>query len=240
MEIVCHGCQTRLSIPDEKLPLGQRVSVRCPKCGKKLVLDTAATGAGPADTHAARAAGSVDRGGIPDGGLENQDQLTQPEDPAVHGMDDDTLLDSYEEGEKLALVMNSDQGQAEKIRGALQELGFRYVPVESTADAVGKMRFHHFDLVVLSDNFEGLPLEKNPVLQYLNNLSMFVRRRMFVALTGERFRTMDRMAAFALSANLVIGLKDLHRLLIILKRSMSEKEKFYKVFFDTLGEVGKA
>ena len=48
------------------------------------------------------------------------------------------------------------------------------------------------------------------------------------------------MAAFAMSANLVISLNDLDKLSIILKRAVSENEKFYKVFFDTLKEVGKA
>ena len=55
----------------------------------------------------------------------------------------------------------------------------------------------------------------------------------------EGFKTMDDMMAFALSANLVVNTKELDKLLAILKRALSDYEKFYKVFMDTLVEVGK-
>ena len=51
---------------------------------------------------------------------------------------------------------------------------------------------------------------------------------------------MDHMMAYALSANAVIHSKDMERLSTILKKSISDNEKFYKVFMDTLVEVGKA
>jgi len=31
MEIICGECGAKLNIPDEKVPEGQRVSVRCPR-----------------------------------------------------------------------------------------------------------------------------------------------------------------------------------------------------------------
>ncbi|HEJ84226.1 MAG TPA: hypothetical protein ENO25_06620, partial [Desulfobacteraceae bacterium] len=40
MELVCESCKAKLNIPEEKLPPGQRVSVRCPRCKNKLVIDT--------------------------------------------------------------------------------------------------------------------------------------------------------------------------------------------------------
>jgi hypothetical protein len=51
---------------------------------------------------------------------------------------------------------------------------------------------------------------------------------------------MDDMMAFAVSANVVINAKDLEKLFPILKKALSENEKFYKVFLDTLMETGKA
>ncbi len=102
------------------------------------------------------------------------------------------------------------------------------------------MRFHTFDLVILTDRFDGIELGQSPVLQYLNHLSMSIRRRMFVALVGDAFNTMDHMMAFAMSANLVINRRDLDKLAGILKNAVSDNEKFYKVFMDTLSELGKA
>jgi hypothetical protein len=51
---------------------------------------------------------------------------------------------------------------------------------------------------------------------------------------------MDNMMAFAMSANLVVNEKDLDKLAAVLKKALSDHEKFYKVFMDTLLEVGKA
>ena len=57
---------------------------------------------------------------------------------------------------------------------------------------------------------------------------------------GDKFRTMDHMMAFTMSANLVVNRKDLDKLSNILRRAISDNEKFYKVFMDTLKETGKA
>jgi len=46
--------------------------------------------------------------------------------------------------------------------------------------------------------------------------------------------------AFAMSANVVINSKDIQKLHLILKKAISENERFYKVFLDTMVETGKA
>jgi len=69
---------------------------------------------------------------------------------------------------------------------------------------------------------------------------MSMRRRMFVAIVGNNFKTMDQMTAFALSANLVINKKDLGRLSMIMQRAISQNERFYKVFMEIYRETGKA
>ncbi len=39
MEIFCQNCQKRVGkIADEKIPVGQRASVKCPQCGEKIFL----------------------------------------------------------------------------------------------------------------------------------------------------------------------------------------------------------
>ena len=212
MEIICDGCNAKLNVPDEKIPQGQQVTITCPKCKEKLALDN--------------------RGEKP--GAE-----TGPADP-VSGFGDEAALEFYEDGLKLALVAEGDPGQAEKLKESIKDLGYRYVPVESTSQAISKMRFHTFDMVVLSDRFDGIDLAQSPVLQYLNHLSMSIRRRIFVVLVGDSFHTMDNMTAFTLSANLVVSTRDLDKLTGILKNAMADNDKFYKVFMDTLVEVGKS
>ena len=102
------------------------------------------------------------------------------------------------------------------------------------------MRFHHFDLIILADGFDNQPLDHSVIVNYLNRLTMSVRRKMFLALISDNFKTMDNMMSFAMSANVVINSKDIEKLHLILKKAVSENERFYKIFLDTLVETGKA
>ncbi len=242
MEIVCESCKAKLNIPDEKVPQGKRVSVLCPRCKNKLIIDTteARTEVSPPAVDAPAVSGSGGEG-PPDTSHEEAFEPSEPEGiPEFDDMEADSALDSYEEGEKLALVMDNDVSHSEKIKTALDELEYNSIRAENTQEAVTKMRFQNFDLVILSDLFDNIPLEQSPIFEYLNHLSMSFRRKMFVVLIGDKFRTMDHMMAFTMSANLVVNGKDLKKLSNILRRAISDNEKFYKVFMDTLIETGKA
>ena len=224
MEIICEKCNSRLNIPDDKIPKGQRASVSYPKCKNILTLNTRS----PRQNNLAP----------------QVEEKTGPElskDDSDFGYEDtDSSLDFFEEGVKLTLVMGIDVQQVEKLGRIVEELNYRYVSAKNTRDAISKMRLHHFDVILLSDRFDEIELAHSPILQHINTLSMSVRRRIFLALIADEFKTMDHMMAFALSANLVINANDLDRLTAILKHSILDNEKFYKVFMETMLEVGKA
>jgi len=230
MEILCDFCQVKLSIPDEKLPAGQRVSVKCPRCGNKLIIEAPA--ARP-DTL---------QGAIQTLKGPGAESRVPPLD-TLSGLDDteaDRALRSYGEGEKLALIMAAPTDPADQMKEMLDQLDYSSIPAKNIPEAVTKMQFQKFDLVLLSNHFDDTPLTQSPILQYLNHLSMSVRRRMFIVLIGDTFRTMDPMMAFALSVNLVARWNDLGSLANILRRAIADHERFYKVFMDTLKETGKA
>ena len=135
--------------------------------------------------------------------------------------------------------MENDVQQVDRMRQTVEALGYRYVSAENSQTAINKMRFHHFDMVLLFDRFDGMELTQSPVLEYLKNLPLSVRRRIFLALIGAGFKTMDHMMAFAMSANIVVAGKDLDRLGAILQHGIADNEMFYKVFMETLAEVAK-
>jgi predicted Zn finger-like uncharacterized protein len=224
MEVICKKCNARLNIPDDKIPKGQRASVSCPKCKNKLTLNAHRS-------HQNNLAPQV----------EEKTGLELSKADSDFGYEDtDSSLDFFEEGVKLTLVMGIDAQQVEKLGHIVEELGYRYVSAKNTRDAISKMRLHHFDVILLSDRFDEIELAHSPILQHINTLSMSVRRRIFLALIADEFKTMDHMMAFAMSANLVINSNDLERLTAILKHSILDNEKFYKVFMETMLEVGKA
>jgi len=240
MEVICEQCKAKLNIPDEKIPEDQMVRVSCPKCKNKITLDsrrTALKKAAPVEPDEERA----ETGKFHLKFIESKAGQRPEEESYDYGdYSDDDALDFFEEGSKLALVMNNNTEYSEKIKTAVEEMGYKYIQSPDTRDAIGKMRFYHFDLIFLSDEFDGQQLENSPILNYLNHVTMSVRRKIFLALMGDKFKTMDNMMAFAMSANIVINKRDVDKLSAILKRAISENEKFYKVFMDTLIETGKA
>ncbi len=223
MDVTCSQCNKTLRIPDEKVPQDQIVKIACPACGNKITIDTRST-----------AGKKPEQGKTPPA-----DQGAGQESAEELDYGDDTSLGFYEEGTKLALVLDSDLDRKEQIRGAVEAIEYRFVDSPSTRDAISKMRFHMFDLVILADGFDGQPLEYSPIVNSINHVPMSVRRKTFMALLGDRFQTMDNMKAFAMSANLVINPGDMDKLSGILKKALAENERFYKVFMDTLRETGR-
>jgi len=224
MDIICEKCNTRLSIPDDKIPSGQRAAISCPKCKNRITLNVSVPG----------------RKNLPPEVGEKPGPVVNNSDSNYGYEDDDASLDFFEEGVRLALIMGSEPHQAEKLGQTVDELGYKHVLAKNTRDAISKMRLHHFDVMLLADGFDGIDLAQSPILQHINNLSMSVRRRIFLALVADEFKTMDHMMAFAMSANMVINGDDLDRLTSIMQHAISDNEKFYKVFTDTMVEVGKA
>ena len=209
MDVTCNACGAAFKIPDEKLPPNQVVSITCPKCKGKIKVDA-----------------------------------KKPDKDIVSGKTDEFEQDSsplelFEEGTRLALVLIGDDGQIKDISSVLEKLSYKPIVAPSIQDAMGKLRLHHFDLIILSEGFGGQNLEGSPITHYLNHLSMSVRRKIFLALVSDKFKTMDNMMAFTLSANLVIHPADLSKLRLILNKAIPDHEKFYKIFMDTLKETGK-
>ncbi|MFW6147192.1 MAG: zinc-ribbon domain-containing protein [Thermodesulfobacteriota bacterium] len=219
MDITCSSCGTLLHVPDQKLPPNQVVHITCPKCKKKIKVDTREPNFEPASAKK--------------GGQSHKEEQWSEYDQ------DTSPLEFFEEGVKLALVLDTDELHLSKINPALEELGYKTIQPFTLQEAMAKIRLHPFDMVILSEGFDEKGLDGNPITNYLNRLSMSVRRQIYLVLISNRFKTMDNMTAFAMSANLVIHPDDLANLRLIVKKGTSENEKFYKVFMDTLKEIGK-
>jgi CheY-like chemotaxis protein len=151
----------------------------------------------------------------------------------------DKPFDFVEAEGETALVCEPDPSVRDKIGDGLKKLGYMITEAASARDALKKMRFHTYDVVVLDERFDAENPDQNDVLQYLEGLPMGTRRNMFVALVTERFRSMDNMAAFNKSVNLVINTKNIDDVETILKRGVSENAAFYRIFKETLTKLGK-
>ena len=236
MEVVCQGCESTLNIQDNKIPQGQKLSLTCPKCKKKIILE-------PIEEASQHEEAQKTSNGQEIALAEEGSKDTPSSSSLSYGYDEysaDLDLHFLEEGTKLALILAGNRDEESKIKASLEEIGYRTVSSPNTRDATGKMRFHRFDTIVLCDGYDNQPLDQSPILGYLNRLTMSIRRQIFLTLVGDRFKSMDNMMAFAMSANLVINEGDVENISAVLKKAISENERFYKIFIDTLVEAGKA
>jgi CheY-like chemotaxis protein len=170
-----------------------------------------------------------------------EEEKTLLKEVASEGYDAaDRPFDFVEEGGATVLVCESDPAIREKISGSLMELGYRITAPTMTKDALKAMRFHVFDVVIIDELFDAADPQANSVLLYLEEMPMTTRRRFFVALLSARFRTMDNMAAFNRSVNIVINIKNIDEMGKIIKQGVADNKAFYHVFLETLQKMGKA
>ncbi|PIQ99918.1 MAG: hypothetical protein COV66_09975 [Nitrospinae bacterium CG11_big_fil_rev_8_21_14_0_20_45_15] len=234
MEISCNSCQKKINIPDEKLPKGQAFNVTCPACKTKIRVDQHLT--------SAEAKESPEKPKE-----ENQPEQTPQEEPANAPQmaviddfvdDDDNELVIYDEGDQIALILDTEN--KDLWTDILKAKDYKIQYAKSPEQAVHKMKFTQFHFVALSENFGGVTLEESAIYQSIIQLPMSTRRNVFVALSGNKFKTLNDMEAFQFSVNLVVNVKDYGKLGDILKKSIGEYEMFYKVFKETLKSIGKA
>ena len=148
-------------------------------------------------------------------------------------------FDFVEEGQLTALVCEADPTYRSKITDVLKEGGYLVTEAGSAQEALKDMRYHTYELVVVDETFDADNPDKNDVLTYLEELSMQIRRKIFVALLTHRFRTMDNMTAFNRSVNIIINLSNIDDFGTIVKRGVAENKAFYHVFEETLRGAGQ-
>lgn len=228
MKLTCENCGKELVLPDSKVPSGKAFSVKCPSCSGKISYK-------PVDETPGELR-SVGAGPKPADGAE---QAKKPDitldikvlEPAVN------YFEEYDGTEPLALVC--DKENSGSIESVLKELGYRMSMAENATVAINKMKFNRYDMIIINENFDDFPLKENPVLLHIQPMPMVERRFIFVVLLGKSFKSMDKMAAFTLSVNLVVNIKDMGNLAGLLRQSIQENERFYKIFREALVAGGK-
>lgn len=228
MDVSCNHCLGKFKIPDEKIPSEQVVFLPCPRCKKTLTVDTRSQKP-PVKEDSLKPAAPP---------RPAEKQLMDTVSGGVYDASDKPF-DFLAPGVKTALACESDPGVLSKLRFVIKQMGYHAVEPPNATDALKKMRFHAFDLIILNEIFDSPSADDNPILAYLKDVNSAVRRNMFVALLTTRFRTMDNMAAFNKSVNVVIHLKNLDEIAKILRRAIDDNQVFYSVFKESLIKTGR-
>jgi CheY-like chemotaxis protein len=151
----------------------------------------------------------------------------------------DRPFDFIEEEGLTALLCEQNPLASKTIENALHLMDYQITFPENARDALKRMRYHVYDLIVVNENFDTRNPESNGVLIYLERLSMSVRRKIFVAMISSRYRTMDNMMAFHASVNLIVNIKNIEDIGKILSRGITDTEMFYSVYKEILKETGR-
>jgi ActR/RegA family two-component response regulator len=143
-----------------------------------------------------------------------------------------------EVGDRMALICD-DGSFAEGIQSTLSELGFKCHSAETLDRSIEQMKHTAYDVIAVSEDLAGSTLRSNPLIRYIASLPMDQRRKSYVFLIGESLRTLDAMQAYSQSVHLVVNPNDMPNLRAILKKGLSEFERFYKTYREVLAETGE-
>jgi len=162
---------------------------------------------------------------------------------------DDFLWFEYDDSEKpfdfigedteTALICVTDESLHDKIIEDLRNRDFFITEVKTAKEALRKMLFHVYTLLVIDENFDTTNSDSNDLVRYLANTPMSTRRRMFITLISRRIRSLDRMAAMEQSVNMVINTSSIKDFITLVTNGMAENEGFYHTFSDVMKISGK-
>ena len=210
MQVTCEQCQSKFNLPDEKISSGKIPSLRCPKCKSAIPIPPA----------------------------QKSEPVTFQDDIDDYSPDEKPF-DFIEEEEKTALLCEPDVLIREQVVSVLDMLEYHVTVCDSAREALKKMRYHLYDLIVLNEGFDTTNPDANGILIYLERLNMAVRRNIYVLMLSSRFRTMDHMMAFNRSVNLILNLQNIGDFEKILKRGLAMHDLSYRVFRETLKKLGR-
>ena len=220
MEIICDSCQTKLNIPDEKIPQGKTASFSCPKCKGKITIT-------PGEENEPDAVGDAS-GDLGDLGFEEE---SFGEDDASAANKPFQFIE--EEGE-IALVCEADPVIRKRVNDILALMEYHVTTVTDAREALRKIRYQNFNVIVVNELFGTDNPDENGILIFLERLPMDTRRNMFVAMLTDRYRTMDYMMAFNKSVNLIINKENAGEIDKILSKGLTDFDMFYRIYKETL------
>ena len=138
-----------------------------------------------------------------------------------------------------SMICELDAAIRQKVRENLKTLNFNVIEPTTSKEALKYTTFQTFNVIIVNENFDIGKDGINHVLQYMESLPMFVRRKIFVVLVSSTFATLDYMHSLNKSVNLIINKDEISEIGLILKKEMEENEYFYHVFNEFLRKYGK-
>ncbi len=212
--------QARLKQALAALEPGKQLTIRCPHCKKAIRLGRNGPPAGGAADTAT--------GGVRPPAPPELDWLKTGRFQAEEKVEDVPM----------ALVLFADTPARQKIRDAMESVGYQVLTADTADEAIERMRFVNFACVVFHSGLES-SLDESIFHRYMRQMTMERRRYIFYILIGPEFHTLYDLEALAASANLVVAEEDIQYFDIILRKAIPSYEELFGPLLDELGAQGK-
>jgi predicted Zn finger-like uncharacterized protein len=218
----CPQCSNKIVVDDAKVP-DRPFQVKCPKCGNVLKL-AGKSAAAPA-TDSTLPPTPVPGVEAPGGNEELRAQMMAQVRREM------SLGDPRSGGAGRAMVALPDRGLAGTIASTLTRNGYTVDTLEDWEEGARLLEQGVYHLVATAR--AGASQGKGESLyQRISRLNPEGRRRLFVILVGDEFKTGDGTQAFVTLADLVINSRDAGTADAPLRNTVAERSRLWQAFLD--------
>lgn len=250
MDITCPACQARFALKTGRLPR-TAFRVACGKCRHQFIVDPSGMGEepdapelssasppAPAPPPAPPRAPSVP----PPIPTPAPAPAPAPAPGPQAARDPEAVapapVEEYSDDLHLSLVCEDQPERREALCAALRALGYKAHVAPRAREALAWLYQNRYEVLLLHEEF-GARAEAEELLAGVRKMQMTSRRHLCVGLCGKALRTMDNMTAFHLSVNFVMAERDLPRAVMLIRNAVADNEQFYRVFKETLKQLGR-
>ena len=223
MQEDCPSCSQRVVVDDAKAP-ERAFSVRCPKCQGIVKFPGRAPAEPPAAPPPATSAGA------------GAASTMSPE--ILSRLQRQIRGSQVGPGQGQVLVAVTDTAQAQALTAPLVQMGYAIDALDRPEEG-GRLLEEGFYEVVITNRHTPVPGQAESLHQRVIRLTPDSRRRIFLVLLGDEFKTGDGTQAYAMQADLVVG-RDGGDLGHVLLNTMAERTRLYQVYLDTKRRLEEA
>ncbi len=207
----CPQCGSKIAIDDAKIP-ERAFQVKCPKCATLVKFPGKGGELAPAPAPAASDEGEVRAQMM----AQIRREMSVTDAPTAGGR---------------ALVSLTDKTQAAAITLTLTRQGHQVETLDDPAEGARMIEQGVYELVV-TNRVAGSAAKGESLYQRLNRLNPEARRRLFVILVGDEFKTADGTQAWACLADLVLNTRDAGAADAAIRGVIAERQRLLQVFLD--------
>lgn len=228
MQANCPKCAQKIVIDDARVP-DRAFSVKCPKCQNSVRFPgkgaaAAAPPAGPAAAPPPPAeAPRMDADPALSAEAMRAEMMAQVRREMSMGEPARTTS-------RRAVVSLADRGQAGAVTLPLTRQGYQVDSIDNPEEGSRLIEQGVYDLVVTGR--AAAAAGKEGLYQRMSRLGPDARRRVFLVLVGDDFKTGDGTQAWIAMADLVANPRDLGTLDATLTKTVEERTRLYQVFLD--------